>query len=64
MVLRAGRVVLDGPPGEVFAAGNRAALAETGLEPPAAAELADRLGVGPVATETELVAAVARAGAG
>ncbi len=64
VVLRAGRVVLDSSPKEVFAPPNRETLASTGLEPPWAAQLAGRLGLGPVATEAELVAAVARAGAG
>ena len=64
VVLRAGRVVLDGPPDEVFAAGAWDTLRGTGLEPPTAAVLAERLGVGPVATETALVRAlVASAGA-
>jgi energy-coupling factor transport system ATP-binding protein len=58
VVLRAGRVILDGPPDEVFAAGAWDSLRGTGLEPPAAAILAERLGVGPVATEAALVRAL------
>jgi energy-coupling factor transport system ATP-binding protein len=58
VVLRAGRVVLDGPPEEAFAAGAWDTLRGTGLEPPAAAVLAERLGVGPVATEAALVRAL------
>lgn len=61
VVLRAGRVVLDGSPAEVFAPPNRETLASTGLEPPWAAQVAGQLGLGPVATETELVAALAGA---
>jgi energy-coupling factor transport system ATP-binding protein len=62
VVLRAGRVVLDGPPAEAFAAPAWEALRSTGLEPPAAAVLGERLGVGPVATEADLVAALAAQG--
>jgi len=61
VVLRAGRVVLDASPGQAFAASNREVLRSTGLEPPWAAELADRLGLGPVATDAGLIAAVAGA---
>jgi energy-coupling factor transport system ATP-binding protein len=59
VALRAGRVVLDGPPNEVFGASAWETLRATGLEPPAAAVIAERLGVGPVATEAALVGAVA-----
>ena len=59
VVLRAGRVVLDGPPEEVFAPGSWDTLRGTGLEPPTASVLAERLGVGPLATETALVRALA-----
>jgi energy-coupling factor transport system ATP-binding protein len=62
VVLRAGRVVLDGSPADVFAPPNRETLASTGLEPPWAARVAGKLGLGPVATEAELVAAVAGSG--
>ena len=55
VVLRAGRVVLDGPPDEVFAAGAWETLRGTGLEPPVAAVLAENLGVGPLSTEAALV---------
>ncbi|HET9497999.1 MAG TPA: ABC transporter ATP-binding protein [Candidatus Limnocylindria bacterium] len=61
VVLRAGRVVLDGPPDEVFAAGAWETLRGTGLEPPVAAVLAEQLGVGPLATEAALVTALVRA---
>lgn len=62
VVLRAGHVVLDGSPGEVFAPSNRETMASTGLEPPWAARVAEQLGLGVVATESELVAALAAAG--
>jgi energy-coupling factor transport system ATP-binding protein len=62
VVLRAGRVVLDGSPADVFAAPNQETLASTGLEPPWAARVAGQLRLGPVATEAELVAAVAGSG--
>jgi energy-coupling factor transport system ATP-binding protein len=58
VVLRAGRVVLDAPPTEAFAARNDDELRSTGLEPPPAAILADQLGVEGVATEAGLVAAL------
>ena len=58
VVLRAGRVVLDGPPDEVFAAGAWETLRGTGLEPPVAAVLAEQLNVGPLATEAALVRAL------
>ncbi|RPH31356.1 MAG: ABC transporter ATP-binding protein [Chloroflexi bacterium] len=58
VALRAGRVVLDGPPDEVFGASAWETLRATGLEPPVAAVLAEQLGVGPVATEAALVRAL------
>jgi energy-coupling factor transport system ATP-binding protein len=45
VVMHDGRIVADGPPREVFAAGNGALLASTGLRPPPTAELAARLGL-------------------
>jgi hypothetical protein len=54
-------VVVDAPPGETFAQPNWEALRATGLEPPQAAVLAHQLGMGAVATEAELIAALARA---
>jgi energy-coupling factor transport system ATP-binding protein len=59
VVLREGRVVLDALPGEAFAPSAWATLRGTGLEPPPAAVLADRLGVGPVATEAALIRSLA-----
>jgi energy-coupling factor transport system ATP-binding protein len=66
VVMRAGRVILDGTPGEVFAAANRELLASTHLDPPLAARLGAELGLGSTPTETDLVAAlvVARAAGG
>jgi energy-coupling factor transport system ATP-binding protein len=59
VVLRAGRIVLDDTPGRAFGAEHWDALRSTGLEPPAAAVLASRLGFGSVATEEALMAALA-----
>jgi energy-coupling factor transport system ATP-binding protein len=61
VVLDRGRVVVDGPPVEAFAAPNWSALRQTGLEPPTASVIADRLGLGPLATESALVEAAGRA---
>jgi energy-coupling factor transport system ATP-binding protein len=62
VVLEAGRVVVDAPPAEAFGVANWAALRATGLEPPEAARIGERLGLEPVATEAALVEAVSRAG--
>ena len=59
VVLRAGRVVLDDTPARAFAAAHWETLRDTGLEPPAAAVLASRLGFASVATEDALVSALA-----
>jgi energy-coupling factor transport system ATP-binding protein len=59
VVMRAGRIVLDGTPAEVFAEVNWPALAETYLEPPLAARVGARLGVGSTPTEASLVEALA-----
>ena len=58
IVMRAGRVVLDGSPEDAFASGNWATLGETGLEPPRAALLASRLGLDRIVTEGALVSAL------
>ena len=60
VVMRAGRVVLDGPPSEVFAEPAWGALASTYLEPPLAARVGARLGLGSTPTDADLVAALAR----
>ena len=59
VVMREGTVILDGRPGEVFAEPNWPALASTFLEPPLAARLAARAALGPIATEAELIGALA-----
>jgi energy-coupling factor transport system ATP-binding protein len=65
VVMQAGQVVLDGPPATVFAEEHWPVLASTWLEPPSAARLGARLGLGPTPTDASVVAAlVARASAG
>lgn len=59
VVMRTGRVILDGPPSAVFAAEHTDALASTFLEPPLAARLGERLGLGTTPTETALLDALA-----
>jgi energy-coupling factor transport system ATP-binding protein len=63
IVMRAGRIVLDGTPLAVFAQESWPTLASTYLEPPLAARVGARLGLG-LATPTEaaLVAALATQG--
>jgi energy-coupling factor transport system ATP-binding protein len=58
VVLRAGRVVLDGTPAEVFAETAWPALASTYLEPPLPAVVGARLGLGATPTDDSLVAAL------
>jgi energy-coupling factor transport system ATP-binding protein len=58
VVMRAGRVILDRPPVEAFAASSWDALASTYLEPPLAATIGHRLGVGSTPTDADLVAAL------
>ena len=62
VVMRAGRIVLDGSPEAVFAKDSWPTLASTYLEPPLAARVGARLGLG-LATPTEaaLVTALAAA---
>jgi energy-coupling factor transport system ATP-binding protein len=64
VVMRAGRIVLDGTPAEVFAERNWEVLSSTYLEPPLAARVGARLGVGSTPTEASLVAALAARGPG
>ena len=59
VVMREGRIVLDGTPAEVFAEAAWPALASTHLEPPLAARVGARLGLGFTPTEAGLVAALA-----
>jgi energy-coupling factor transport system ATP-binding protein len=58
VVMRAGRITLDGTPADVFAAANWNVLASTYLEPPLAARVGARLGVGSTPTEASLVEAL------
>ena len=58
VVMRAGKIVLDGTPAQVFAEANWPALAETYLEPPLAARVGARLGVGSTPTGASLVQAL------
>jgi energy-coupling factor transport system ATP-binding protein len=61
VVMAAGRVILDGSPAEVFAEAAWPTLASTYLEPPLAARVGARLGLGATPTEASLVDAVAAA---
>ena len=58
IVLRAGEVVLDGPPEQVFAEDVWPTLASTYLEPPLAARVGARLSLPPVATTRALIEAL------
>jgi len=62
VVMRAGEIILDGTADEVFAARHWPELASTYLEPPLAARVGDRLGLGPTATERRLAEALEAAG--
>ncbi|HEY6608460.1 MAG TPA: ABC transporter ATP-binding protein [Candidatus Limnocylindria bacterium] len=57
VVMRAGRIILDGPPATVFARESWEELRSTYLEPPLAAIVGDRLGLGATPTEAALLAA-------
>ncbi len=59
VVMGAGRVLLDGPPGEVFAEQAWPTLASTYLESPLAARVGSSLGLGSTPTEASLVDALA-----
>ena len=58
VVMRAGRIVLDGAPDDVFGPASWDALRSTFLEPPLAAVVGSRLGVGSTPTDDRLVAAL------
>jgi energy-coupling factor transport system ATP-binding protein len=62
VVMRAGRIVLDGAPDDVFAEPNWPALASTYLEPTLAARVGARMGLAGTATEAGLVRALAERG--
>jgi energy-coupling factor transport system ATP-binding protein len=55
VVMGAGRIILDGTPAEVFAEQSWPTLASTYLEPPLAARVGARLGLGATPTEAGLV---------
>jgi energy-coupling factor transport system ATP-binding protein len=59
VVMRAGRVILDGTPAAVFGRGSWETLRSTYLEPPLAAAVGDRLGLGSTPTDAGLVEALA-----
>jgi energy-coupling factor transport system ATP-binding protein len=59
VVMRAGRVTLDGAPADVFAAANWEELRASHLEPPFAALEGARLGLGSTPTERSFVEALA-----
>jgi len=61
VVMRAGEVVADGPPDEIFAAANRALLASTGLTPPPTARISALLGLDPPALDPATLLAALRA---
>jgi energy-coupling factor transport system ATP-binding protein len=60
VVLRAGEAILDGTPAEVFGEANWPELASTFLDPPFAARVGARLGLGSTVTDAALVEAVRR----
>ncbi len=55
VVMRRGRIVLDGPPAETFAEVNWELLRSTNLQPPYAAQVGARLGVGSTPSEQSLI---------
>lgn len=59
VVMRAGRVVLDGAPAEVFAEPAWPTLASTFIDPPLPARLGARLGLGSTPTEAAIIEALA-----
>ena len=64
VVMRNGRVILDGTPGSVFAEESWPALGSTYLEPPLAARVGVRLGIGATPTDAALIDALAGPAAG
>lgn len=62
VVMRGGRIVLDGTPAEVFGEASWPVLASTGLEPPLAARVGAYLGLGSTPTESALLEAPAARG--
>ena len=65
VVMREGTIILDADPGTVFGASSWEALASTGLDPPLAARIGARTGLGSTPSEASLVRAlVARGSSG
>jgi energy-coupling factor transport system ATP-binding protein len=62
IVMREGRVVIDAPTGEAFAAAAWATLRATYVEPPLPALVGERLGLGATPTDARLLEALARSG--
>ncbi len=60
VVMREGRAIADGPPSSVFAEDRWELLASTYLEPPLAARIGARLGVGATPTDEALLGALAQ----
>jgi energy-coupling factor transport system ATP-binding protein len=58
VVMGAGRILLDGTPAEVFAEPSWPILSSTYLEPPYAARVGARLGLGATPTEADLIGAL------
>ncbi len=58
VVMRAGTVVADGSAADIFAPERSGLLASTGLEPPLAARIGARLGLGSTPTEAALMSAL------
>jgi energy-coupling factor transporter ATP-binding protein EcfA2 len=58
VVMRAGEVVDDGAPLDIFSPERFSLLASTGLEPPVAARLGARLGLGSTPTPEALLEAL------
>jgi energy-coupling factor transport system ATP-binding protein len=58
IVMRDGRIIADGPPAAAFAADAWDGLRSTYLEPPLAARIGHRLGLGSTPTDASLIAAM------
>ena len=58
VVMESGRVTLDGSPAEVFSEPNWPALARTHVDPPLAARIGSRLGLGGTPTDVALIEAL------
>ena len=62
IIMRSGRIILDGTPSEAFAADAWELLRTTHLEPPLAARVGERLGIGPTPTDASLIRALGAEG--